>query len=116
MTVKLTTGVDMCRVFFWLSHIYLFSGFVEIETSCDEFVTLFGPRHKLLPSVCDAVRDVSDRLRVVVVVRQQRLGTLADVYSTGVSFLSTKKKKVFKTSLKRKFLKYNPIMLSFVNC
>ena len=54
-------------------------------------MTLFGTRNELLPSVCDAVRDVPDRLGVVVVVCQQRLGTLTDMNGTGVSFLLTKK-------------------------
>jgi hypothetical protein len=67
----------------------LFSRFVEVQTSRDEFVTLFSSRDELLPSMCDAVGDVANRLRVVVVVPQQRLGPLPNVNGTCVRFLQS---------------------------
>ena len=66
-------------------------------------MTLFGSRDKLLPSVCDAVRDVPDRLGVVVVVRQQRLGTLTDMNGTGVSFLLTKRRQLYRNGVLKDF-------------
>ena len=66
---------------------YLFSSLVEVKACCDELVTLFSAREESLPSVRDAVRDVTNGLRVVVVVRQESLGSLPDMDCAGVSFL-----------------------------
>ena len=50
-------------------------------------MTLFSARDESLPSVGDAVRDISNGLRVVVVVGQESLCPLPDVDSAGVGFL-----------------------------
>ena len=50
-------------------------------------MTLFSARDESLPSVGDAVRDVPNGLRVVVVVGQECLSPLPDVDSAGVGFL-----------------------------
>ena len=50
-------------------------------------MTLFSARDESLPSVGDAVRDISNGLRVVVVVGQESLSPLPDVDSAGVGFL-----------------------------
>ena len=66
---------------------HLFSSLVEVKASSDELVTLFSARDESLPSVGDAVRDVANGLRVVVVVGQESLCPLPDVDSAGVGFL-----------------------------
>ena len=78
--------------FLLLSH--LFRRLVEVEACRDELVTLFGTCDELLPSMRDAVRDVAHGLRVVMVVGQERLCPLADVYRAGVSFLETENMKL----------------------
>ena len=50
-------------------------------------MTLFSARDESLPSVGDAVRDISNGLRVVVVVGQESLSPLPDVDSAGEGFL-----------------------------
>jgi hypothetical protein len=41
---------------------HLFSGFVKIETSCNEFVSLFGTLNEILPLVCHAINNIAERL------------------------------------------------------
>jgi hypothetical protein len=65
----------------------LFSCLVKVKAGSDELVTLFGTRDESLPPMRDAVGNLANRFWIVVVVRQQRLGTLPDVDSAGVSFL-----------------------------
>ena len=71
---------------------YLFSSFVEVETSSDQFVSFLSPCDQLLPPVSDPVGNVSNRLGVVVVVCQQRFCSLSNVNRTGMRFLQWTKR------------------------
>ena len=54
------------------SETHLFSGFVKIETSCHEFVSLFGALHEILPLESHTINNIAERLSLRVAETSRR--------------------------------------------